>query len=397
MSREIPTIVLAIRIAFFMLSAAGLLMPVRAAWALEIQVEDAGGLRAALLRACPGTVIKLANGNYGNGYFVEKLSGTRENRIVITGLDEKNPPLFTCGTEAFHFSDCNYVTLRNVKVSSCSANGINADDGGTFDTPSGGMAFEKIIVEDVGPQGNRDGLKLSGLADFTISGCSFSGWGGSAIDMVGCRDGVIDKCSFTGKEGFSQDSGIQAKGGSERILVRLSFFKNAGQRAVNLGGSTGLEFFRPKLVDFEARSVEIAGNRFVGSMAPVAFATSVGCIVRRNTFVNPGKWVMRILQEQPLDKFQPCQKGVFEGNLIVYDRRVQVFVNVGPDTRPESFVFRGNAWFCSDADRRPSLPVDESDGLYQVNPMLENAGGPDMKARSRDPRILKVGAQSYSK
>lgn len=360
-----------------------------------ISVDNAVSLRTALRQAQPGDTITLAPGDYGNGIWIENVSGNPTQRIVITGADIQNPPHFTGGTEAIHFADCNYITLRNIHVSGCSGNGINADDGGTFDTPSQGMAFENVTIEDIGPKGNIDGLKLSGLIGFVVSNCTVSGWGGSAIDMVGCRDGVIEKCRFIGKDGFSQDTGIQAKGGTERILIRRNFFKNAGQRAVNLGGSTGLQFFRPVLRDFEARNIEVAGNHFVGSTAPIAYVTSVGCRVRQNTIVNPGKWVMRILQEQPTNQFQACQQGVFEKNLILFDHRVQVFVNVGPNTRPDTFAFRSNAWFSSHGDRRPSLPTKEIGGLYQVDPLLENAEEPEMKMGSTNAFLSSVGAASY--
>jgi hypothetical protein len=361
----------------------------------EIAVRDADGLRGALRRARPGDTITLAAGNYGSGISISKLSGTKKKPITITGADKAKPPVFSGGAQAMHLVDCNYLVLRNIKVSGCRINGINADDGGSFDTPSVGIVFDNVTIEDVGPRGNKDGLKLSGLDEFTVKNCTLSGWGGSAIDMVGCHNGVIEKCRFIGKKGYSQSSGIQAKGGSENVLIRQNFFKNAGTRAVNIGGSTGLRFFRPKLRDYEAKAIKVVGNHFVGGMAPVAFVTSIDCVVSRNTFIRPDKWVLRILQEQPLDKFKPCQKGTFENNLIVFDRRVRTFVNVGSNTKPQTFTFRKNAWFCSDGNRRPSLPTKETQGIYQVDPKLDNAETPAIKIKSKDPRLKDVGAHSY--
>ncbi len=299
----------------------------------DIMVRNAEQLRSELRRAQPGTTISLAPGRYSPGIHIEKLRGTKDKPIVIAAADERDPPVFADGKVGFHFSACSYVTLRGVKVSGCTGNGINADDGGNPEEPSQGMVFENITIEDIGPKGNRDALKLSGLDNFAVRGCTFSGWGGSAIDMVGCHDGVVENCRFVGKSGFSQDHGVQTKGASERIAIRRNFFKQGGGRAVNLGGSTGLPYFRPKVRDYEAKDIEVAGNHFVGSLAPVVYASSIECTVRHNTIVNPEKWVLRILQEQPTDKFLPCQKGVFEANLIVFDRRVQVFANVGPNTK----------------------------------------------------------------
>lgn len=362
-----------------------------------VTVRDAKELRNRLKQAPAGTTITLAPGDYGNGIWIEKVNGTKDRPIIIAGTNDRNQVRFKGGTEAIHFVDCNYITLRNIKVSDCTGNGINADDGGSYDTPSMGMVFENITIERIGPTGNHDGLKLSGLDKFTVKNCTFSGWGGSAIDMVGCHDGVIEKCHFIGMEGYSQDTGIQAKGGSEDITIQQNFFKNAGQRAVNLGGSTGLQFFRPKLQGFEAKSIVVVGNHFVGSMAPIAYVTSIKCLVRQNTIIHPEKWVMRILQEQPTDPFIACQQGSFENNLIVYDRRVQTFVNIGPNTQSETFTFRQNAWFCSDGNRRPSLPSKEIHGIYQVDPVLENAETPDLKIGSDHPGLLKAGAHAFGR
>ena len=215
--------------------------------------------------------------------------------------------------------------------------------------------------------------------------------------MVGCHNGVIDGSKFVGKSGYSQNSGIQAKGGCENVIIRQNYFHEAGERAVNLGGSTGYAFFRPRLQDYEAKAIVVEGNHFVGSQAPIAYVTSIACVVRRNTIVNPRKWVLRILQEQPLDKFQPCQRGVFEDNLVVFDKRVQVFVNVGPNTKPETFSFRGNAWYCSDNTRKPTLPVKETGGCYQIDPMVENAETPDLRVRSNDRRLRTVGAAGFGR
>jgi hypothetical protein len=361
----------------------------------DIMVRDAKELRDELRGAQPGATIRLAPGNYGSGIGVKDLNGTKDKPIVITGADARNRPLFAGGNEAIHFINCNYITLRDIKVSGCSGNGINADDGGSFDTPSRGMVFENVTIENVGPTGNRDGLKLSGLDYFVVRNCRISGWGGSAIDMVGCHDGVIERCQFLGKQGFSQSTGIQTKGGSENIMIKQNFFKNAGGRAVNIGGSTGLQYFRPTLRDYEAKAIEVAGNHFVGSMAPVAYVTSIKCLVRQNTIINPEKWVMRILQEQPTDKFQPCQQGVFEANLVVFDRRVRTFVNIGPNTKPETFVFRRNAWFCSDGNRRPSLPAKEVDGVYQIDPKLQNLETPSLKVGSRNLKLQGIGAHAF--
>jgi len=361
----------------------------------QVRVGNSQEFRTAIRRLAPGTTLLLAPGAYRGGVDLRNVAGTEHAPIVIRGADPKRPPVFAGGNEALHLSDCNYVTLSHLKVTGFPANGINIDDAGTYDTPSHHIVCEDLTIEATGPRGNHDALKLSGVDHVTVRRCRFAGWGGSAIDMVGCHHGVVQDCRFVGRDGFSQSSGVQIKGGSTHILVERCLFDRAGQRAVNLGGSTGLRYFRPRVGDYEASDVTIAGNRFIGSLSPVAWVTAHGGHVHHNTIVLPKKWVLRILQETKDPKFKPCHGGVFENNLIVFDRNVRTFVNVGPRTAPHTFVFRRNAWYQVDGRRRPSLPTREIGAVYQVNPELERIGQPDMRTGSRDRRFRDIGADAY--
>ena len=357
----------------------------------DVRVSDAEGLRRALRDPKPGTTILLAPGTYEGGHRVAGAAG-----IEIRGADPKDPPLFAGGgSTAFHFSACSGIRVAHLRVKGFPGNGINIDDGGVLDRPSRDVTVESVSFEDTGPRGNHDGLKMSGVAGFLVKDCRFEGWGGSAIDMVGCRDGVVESCRFLGKEGFSGSNGVQMKGGTRDVLVHLSYFRDCGDRAVNLGGSTGLEFFRPSVGDFEAKGIEVAGNRFHGSLSAVAFVTAAGGRVHHNTIHRPGKWVLRVLQESADERFRPSRDGVFEENLVVFDGAVSAFVNVGPRTAPETFRFRRNAWFEIGGSRRPELPVREEDGVAGVDPKLEDPGGPAMRVLSKDPRLKGIGADGY--
>jgi len=360
-----------------------------------VRVKDSEQLRAAVARATPGVVISLAPGNYAPGVRIVGLAGKKGQPIIIEGGDSKRAPVFRGGSCALHLVDCRYVTLRNLTVTGCSGNGINVDDGGSVDTPSHHVVLERITVLDTGPKGNHDAIKLSGVDDFVVRKCRIAGWGGSAIDMVGCHRGVVEDCAFEGKPEFSQSSGIQMKGGSKDILVHGCFFRDAGLRSINLGGSTGLQFFRPRDARFEAENIEVAGNRFTGSMAVVAFVNARRSRVHHNTIHRPGKWIVRILQETRGERFPSCREGVFEANLIVFDRRVRTAVNVGPGTAPETFALRSNVWFGLDGALRPRLDVVETGAIHDLDPALVKPGTHEMRATSMDRRIKAAGTRGY--
>jgi hypothetical protein len=84
-------------------------------------------------------------------------------------------------------------------------------------------------------------------------------------------------------------------------------------------------------------------------------------------------------------------------NLVVYDSRVQVFVNVGPGVAPQTFIFRHNAWRDLDAARKPSLPASEIDGRYQVELQQGRTSLTEGKVRLKDERLRTIGADGYAR
>jgi len=341
-----------------------------------VNVADNASLTAALRSARPGTTIRIAAGEYRGGVYQDNLHGTREAPITIEAADPKNPPVFRGGNGGWHLSDCSYLVMRNLQLTGHAINGLNIDDGGTYDTPTHHLFIEGLRITDIGPRGNHDPIKLSGVDDFTVRRCRIEGWGGQGVDMVGCHRGAIEQCSFRGKENCTQTAGVQAKGGTSEVVIRRCLFDHAAARGVNIGGSTGLQFFRPRGVKYEAKDITVEGCVFVGNQAPVAYVGVDGAIVRFNTIVHPDKWVARILQETTESGFAPCRNGRFENNLIVFKRAsVNTFVNVGPNTQPDSFAFAKNLWYCDDrpAASRPQLPVAETGGVYGVDPKHSQA------------------------
>jgi hypothetical protein len=187
---------------------------------------------------------------------------------------------------------------------------------------------------------------------------------------------------------------VQSKGGSDDIEITRNRFMSAGERAVNMGGSTGFEFFRPALstsgMNFEARDIRVTANLFVGGVSPIAFVGCVDCLAANNTIVDPETWVVRILQETTSTAeyaFLPASDGRFVNNLVYYSLAlVRTHVNVGADTAPDTFTFSNNLWYAHDdpgSSEPGSLPVAESDGVYAEDPGF--AGADDRHVGSASP------------
>jgi hypothetical protein len=332
----------------------------------EIIVRDADSLRIALPDLKPGTTLKIAPGDYPGGHHVSGIE-----KLTIEALDPKNPPHFKGGGNAWHFSRCNDLTLRNLRISGQTGNGLNLDDGGDLANPTTGITIEHVEISDIGPKGNHDGIKCSGLDKLTIRDCTITGWGGQGIDFVGCHHSLITGCRFIGKEGFTASAAIQLKGGTSDVIVEKCHFTNAGERPINLGGSTGLPYFRPQGAKYEATRLLVRDNVIEGSLCAAAFVGVDGAEFSGNTIVFPAKWIFRILQETRDPGFAPCRNVLIKDNKIIFRRaQVQIDINIGDGTAPETFRFEKNRWFAEDRPQssKPRLPVEEKDGNYGVDP-----------------------------
>lgn len=328
-------------------------------------------LSRALQSASAGTKVVIHQGTYTGYTWASNLQGTIAAPILITTAPDEGPVIFDrlgTGGEVMHFVDATYLVLENVTIRRATSNGLNIDDGGSYDTPSHHIILRNLTVEDIGTGGNNDGIKLSGVNNIHILGCRIQRIrSGSGIDMVGCHQSVIAYNLFDDLV----ENGTQTKGGSEDVLILGNLFVRAGSRAMNMGGSTGTQFFRPLGAPFEARNIRAIGNVVKDTQACVAFTSLVDGVVANNTFYMPGKWVARILDEAP--SLQWPQNGKFHNN-IVYFRKSQMSspVNIGASTLPETFSFGNNLWYCvDDASFRgfnlSPIPA-ETGGLYQLDP-----------------------------
>jgi hypothetical protein len=362
------------------------LLSLSRAVAADVYVRDATEFRAAVGTAKPGARILLAGGSYGGGFSFSGLQGEAGQPIVIAAADAKQPPTFGGRAVGIHLSKPSHVELHDQVFEGITGNGLNIDNGGGADGAAHHVVLRGLKIRDIGGKQNADAIKLSGVDDFRVSHCTIERWGtggGSGIDMVGCHRGVIEENTFRHDDPPGAN-GVQCKGGASDILIRGNTFENAGGRGVNIGGSTGLPYFRPAPKgdgnDAEARNIRVEGNRFKGCWAPIAFIGVDGATVRFNTIEQPLKWAVRILQENQAPGFIPCRNGQFSDNVIVFESAhwSEGGVNIGGGTAADTFKFARNWWYCSDRPERsrPRLPIAEVNGVYgrPVGEAKEKAG-----------------------
>jgi hypothetical protein len=139
---------------------------------------------------------------------------------------------------------------------------------------------------------------------------------------------------------------------------------------VNVGGSTGLDFFRPPTAAYEGKDLTVQDCIIEGSSCAAAFVGVDGALFTRNTILYREKWIFRILQETTSERFSPCRNVRITDNKILFRRaQVQIEINIGANTAPETFSFANNHWFAEDRPDRskPRLPAEERGGVYGVD------------------------------
>jgi len=331
-------------------------------WTIQARILPVGSgkeyarITDAATVAQPGDTILTHDAVINGGMSIRNLKGNQTAWITLMPADGVMT-IIRGGGNSIQFSDAEYVRIEGFIIEQQTGNGMNIDDAGTYSTPTHHIHIRNCTFRNINATGNNDLLKLSGLEDFEITGCTFinGAAGGSGIDMVGCHRGIIAANRF---ENLGSNS-IQAKGGTSSIDILRNVFKNGGARALNLGGSTGLEFFRPLNATTEAERINVTSNVIEGSEAAIAFVGSRQVSIINNTIIFPTKWIFRILQETvDLDRFLPCGENTVFNNLIIIDQRVSTECNIGPNTAPETFLFTNNLWFRTNSSTwsGPNLP-----------------------------------------
>lgn len=132
--------------------------------AQEISVRSPQELRDALPKLKDGDTLRIGPGEYPGGH---QVSGIRS--LKVQALDPAQPPVFKGGRSGWHFTRCPQLHVSHLNITGQSINGINLDDGGADQPHVEGIVLEHLRITDIGPQGNHDAIKCSGLTRATFN------------------------------------------------------------------------------------------------------------------------------------------------------------------------------------------------------------------------------------
>jgi len=347
-------------------------------------------------RIRPGDELVLLPGEHRPATF-DNLHGTAEHPIIIRSLNVEHPATIRADRVGLRLRRPQHVHVRNVIITGATINGIEITDElvepttRLRDDPTARkkpwpahLRIENVTIKHTGPIGRRNAMLLHGLQHISITQSTFTGWGGSAIALVGCHDVVIDECRFTGLEEFSQMDAVQIRAGSDRVRITGCIFRDPGVIGIALGGASNQDDFRVDAESstsdapmHEARRVRVLTNIIHGGMSAVSFANCDQCIVRNNTFIRPRRWVYLILDHDK-PHLAPTSRAIFGVNLTTWQPGDLKAISYSrPDATPSGLTLEQNLWWSPDLAATRS-ELGEPEGIiqfaqtYTVDPKLND-------------------------
>ena len=136
-------------------------------------------------------------------------------------------------------------------------------------------------------------LKLDGTDNFQVLNCSFIN-GTYITDGIGLnadRNGVISHCTFENMPG----DGSHCKGGAKDITYEKNLFINCATGGLDIGGDTGPQFFCPLGATWEADSIKVYANIFIGGTTGIKLSSCHNSFIFNNTCFKSTSFAFRSL------------------------------------------------------------------------------------------------------
>jgi hypothetical protein len=136
-------------------------------------------------------------------------------------------------------------------------------------------------------------LKLDGTENFTITHCLFANGTNitDGISLNADRNGQIVNCKFINLPG----DGSHCKGGSKNIIYRQNLFINCTADGLDIGGDTGPQYFCPLGAQWEADSIKVYANIFIGGNTGIRLSSCHNSLIINNTCFKMQEFAFRSL------------------------------------------------------------------------------------------------------
>jgi hypothetical protein len=148
-------------------------------------------------------------------------------------------------------------------------------------------------LNNTGKAGSGACLKIDGTDNFLVTGCIFRD-GTNITDGVSLnadRNGTISHCTFENMPG----DGSHCKGGAKNITYEYNLFRNCNADGLDIGGDTGPQFFCPLGAPWEADSIKVYANIFIGGLTGIRLSSCHHAFIFNNTCFKTTDFAFRSL------------------------------------------------------------------------------------------------------
>ena len=356
-------------------------------------------LTKAVAAATPGTAIRIKPGTYDTALYTNDLHGTEENPIWIGGIPGQERPVLTSEKGAITINRGSYIIIHDLEVTGSEIHGIHVNDGGDNNNFEAAhhFIFRNIYNHEIGDSCFKfAGLNYSWLFDCEVERSHIGGRESAAIDSVGCHYNTVAYNYIHDVLGI----GVSFKGGSYEADIFANLFVNIGTSAVNMGQTTGDDFFRPSLKKdgtmYEAHDIRTYSNIFIGGESSFSFICATNCYAVNNTVIMPRSFLFRVLNTDEADSRKLANAGsphdnTIANNIFYYGDSLRDPMNVGGKTSPATFVVQNNIFYF--VNRPGNMPWNyERDFSQAINtltsdPLFENIQDNNFALKADSPAL----------
>ncbi|HET6400039.1 MAG TPA: right-handed parallel beta-helix repeat-containing protein [Candidatus Kapabacteria bacterium] len=148
-------------------------------------------------------------------------------------------------------------------------------------------------LNNTGKQNTGACLKIDGTENFQVLNCAFLDGTNitDGISLNADRNGTVRHCTFENMPG----DGSHCKGGAKNITYEQNLFRNCAADGLDVGGETDTQYFCPLGATWEADSIKVYANIFIGGATGIRLSSCHHAFIFNNTCFKATEFAFRSL------------------------------------------------------------------------------------------------------
>ncbi|HEY3873853.1 MAG TPA: right-handed parallel beta-helix repeat-containing protein, partial [Candidatus Kapabacteria bacterium] len=228
-------------------------------------------------------------------------------------------------------------------------------------------------------------LKLDGTANFQVLNCAFRN-GTNITDGISLNadsGGEIRGCTFENMPG----DGSHCKGGSKNITYEKNRFTQCAIDGLDVGGDTGPQFFCPLDATWEADSIRVYDNIFIGGDVGIRLSSCHHSFLFNNTCFKSSEFAFRSLNTS--ETGITLDSNYVYNNIFTTDGADGLYMNASDNFNYNTEFFKNNLFHDYLHSDPPSIGWSEMPGVNVSGSLI---GDPDFTDTANGNFSLKPGS-----